>query len=92
MKRFGLAGALGLLLSAHVFALDSMRCGNRLVAVGDTKVKVLRLCGEPDHRERVSGEEAVPVEQWIYGFGSRRFPRVLTFEGTGLSHIEVMPE
>ena len=36
--------------SSQVFAVG-LRCGTRLVTVGDTKSKVFSLCGEPDYTE-----------------------------------------
>ncbi|MEM7427375.1 MAG: DUF2845 domain-containing protein [Pseudomonadota bacterium] len=32
---------------------DSLRCGDRLIKVGDTKYKVLQRCGQPNYRERL---------------------------------------
>lgn len=43
----GLALFALLLLALPAAAQDSMRCGNRLVGVGDGKDKVRTLCGEP---------------------------------------------
>ncbi len=39
-------------------AFDTMRCGSRLVSVGETKATVLLRCGEPLFREEV-GERTV---------------------------------
>jgi hypothetical protein len=36
-----------LLMVSAAVASDTMRCGNKLVAEGDTREKVRRLCGEP---------------------------------------------
>ncbi len=38
----------GLLFSEQTLAL---RCGNKLVDIGDHKLTVLSLCGEPEYRE-----------------------------------------
>lgn len=38
---------LALLLSLITAPIQAMRCGNRLVQEGDTKLEVLRKCGEP---------------------------------------------
>lgn len=86
---------------------DSMRCGSYLVYVGDPKHEVLRRCGEPDsaalvgerlHRFALpygplhySTESLVPVEEWIYERGYGRFIRILTFEGSTLTRIELGP-
>ncbi len=32
---------------------DDLRCGNKLVVTGDTKLEVLNKCGEPDFKETV---------------------------------------
>lgn len=69
---------------------DSMRCGTHLVRAGDTKLEVLRHCGEPDLREIVSGADEPKVEQWYYERGSRQFPRVLTFRGFELVRLEII--
>lgn len=50
-------------ISAHA---ASLRCGVRLITVGDYKARVLAECGEPDHVQ-------VWEEERIYGF--RHHPR-----------------
>lgn len=44
LKSFAIA--LAVMLPAAAGA-DAMRCGNRIVSSGDTRSKVLQLCGEP---------------------------------------------
>jgi hypothetical protein len=34
-------------------AVDSFRCGSKLVMIGDTKIEVVSKCGEPAQRENV---------------------------------------
>lgn len=34
-------------------AVDSFRCGSKLVMIGDTKIDVVSKCGEPARRENV---------------------------------------
>jgi len=69
-RRLVVSTGLALLaLLAHALpaaAQDSMRCGNRLVSVGDGKDKVRTLCGEPTDVAFVGtiGRRAYP------GFGS----------------------
>ena len=88
------------LLPATSFGLSSVSCGNRSVAVGDTKTKVLATCGPPEltHKEypqRAQLESAPDgssrvvrtVETWIYNPGQNRALRVLTFEGNKLTRI-----
>lgn len=36
---------------------DSMRCGNKLITVGDTKAEVLIKCGEPLTRDTIAIQE-----------------------------------
>ena len=92
---------LSLALIAPAHAADSLRCGSRLVALGDSKVKVLDVCGEPLAREvlgsrtlhygaRRSGfiETTVLVEKWTYDAGRTRFRRELIFSGGRLVEIE----
>ncbi|MBW1993184.1 MAG: DUF2845 domain-containing protein [Deltaproteobacteria bacterium] len=61
--------AVILLSDGSAFAL---RCGNRLVCVGDTKSKMLHLCGEPDnveiwHEELISAYSYRPYRSdWEY--------------------------
>ncbi len=65
-----LLAAIGLVDSV---AADSYRCGRQLVRDGDSASRLLRLCGEPSHRD--SGTERVMldgawgpqrVQRWYY--------------------------
>jgi hypothetical protein len=47
MRLLVLAGLLGLLTAGAAPAEDTLRCGSRLVNIGDGKDKVRTLCGEP---------------------------------------------
>jgi hypothetical protein len=53
--------ALGVLLSTFASASDSIRCGNQLVTLGDSRSVVTHKCGAPDDvthsvvTERVTG-------------------------------------
>jgi len=79
------------------------RCGNKLVAIGDTKGEVLAKCGKPDliakdeMREVLSSADednlqqitsTTRVETWTYDLGPNRFIKILTFEGARLTRIE----
>ncbi len=80
--------------------VDSMRCGSKLVQLGDTKIDVLASCGEPAMRDKiersttggrtkkgpVEGRSTVD-EQWTYNFGPQDFVYTLTFEGVELRSI-----
>ncbi len=84
------------LFSKNSFAL---RCGNQIVSEGDTSAQVLSKCGEPhirDEQEQQSIEKfgseyihkiSIPVEDWVYDFGSNRLVQVLRFENNRLSKI-----
>jgi hypothetical protein len=53
-----------------------MRCGNRLIQVGDSVTTVKALCGSPSAvqqgvAERGTGE--VPMETWTYDRGPNQF-------------------
>ena len=67
---------------------ETMRCGTALVLVGDSKVRVLDRCGEPDYREITSGAFRRRVEQWYYRRERGQFARILTFDGIRLVRIE----
>ncbi len=53
-------------LTSFNAAASSLRCGVRLITIGDYKDRVLSACGEPDHVE-------VWEEERVYGF--RHHPR-----------------
>lgn len=68
-------GMLLLMLGPAVEAAN-MRCGSALISEGQTADEVLRICGEPDQRQRTepavaaNGElrqGAVSIEVWVYG-------------------------
>jgi hypothetical protein len=68
-----------------------IRCGNKLIEVGDFSAYVLEQCGEPRSRQIISGAigaDSPLVEQWVYDFGTRQPLRVLTFVGGRLQRIE----
>lgn len=97
-----LFGAAAALLASHhggVEASESMKCGNRLVSIGDNKAEVFIRCGAPvwqddwvdalvEHREGL-GERYVTTERerWIYNFGANSFLRFLSFENGRLVEI-----
>jgi hypothetical protein len=78
----------------------AMRCGNNLVDVGDTKIIVLKKCGEPTLKEEVGEDftrendslgrrgEKRYVEQWTYNFGSSRLIYVLTIKNGRVVDIQ----
>jgi len=88
----------------NVFAVDSVRCGNKIIRVGDFSTRVLRICGDPAYREllaleeiehtyksehyKISKTKVVRVEQWTYDQGRGYFLKLLTFRSGRLSRIE----
>lgn len=73
----------------------ALRCGNKLVNVGDRKHKVHRVCGEPTYVDAY--DLPIPnfgyaqgynrIDVWTYNFGPRRFMRELVFENGILRRI-----
>jgi len=47
------SSALLLLVVMPSALADAMRCGTKLVVAGDTKLEVLKKCGEPDFKETI---------------------------------------
>ena len=76
------------LLPVVAFGAD-MRCGQYLIRVGDTKVDVIRRCGEPYFRQLISGADERTVEQWFYIPARTQFQRIVTFRGTRVVGIEI---
>ena len=89
-----------IILSPHASA--AMRCGNDLVDVGDTKIEVLKKCGEPTLKEEIGEDishendslgrrkEKRYVEQWTYNFGSTRLIYVLTIKSGKVVDINTL--
>lgn len=91
LAALGLSGAIG----AGSASADSMRCGNKLVASGDTLYDVRGRCGEPafaiqrvEYRS-VSGwgpgvgasrTIEIVIDEWTYDFGPQKFVQHLIFE------------
>lgn len=86
--------AIALLASPALWAGDSMRCGSRLVTVGDRAAQVLSACGEPDFRDVQSyGGSPAPgfineAERWTYNFGPNKLLHVLHIRSGHLRKIE----
>lgn len=72
---------------------ESMRCGSKLVSLGDRPFEVLQKCGEPVHRDLVGyalgsyDNREFTVEEWVYGPNNGMLS-ILTFEGNRLIRIE----
>lgn len=92
------------LLLPGILQAEGMRCGQRLVLVGDTKYKLEALCGKPvaqeqfeivrHHRSRnlhgrfIVSTYPVTVEQYTYDLGPTRFLRIITLEQGVITRIE----
>ncbi|TBU96688.1 DUF2845 domain-containing protein [Phytopseudomonas dryadis] len=72
---------------------DTLRCGSKLVNLGDRTFEVLEKCGEPTYRDPVGytlgpyNRRETPIEEWAYQPSNGMFS-ILTFEGNRLTRIE----
>ncbi len=81
----------------------SVRCGSRLVSVGDARIDLLARCGQPALREQRVEERwegitdgtvgqgrrvTVVIEDWTYDFGRRSFSHVVTLVNGRIERIE----
>ena len=66
----------GVILCSSYAQAATMRCGNALIAEGDTSFEVLKKCGEPADRQIIEPAiqadgnprtNSVTVETWVYG-------------------------
>ncbi|MFC1689199.1 DUF2845 domain-containing protein [Pseudomonadota bacterium] len=82
---------LYLLCSCSTVVLgDSFRCGRQLVSTGDSSGELLRVCGEPYHKDKgrsrldVDGiNRDVSVERWHYKRSSRSLEHIIIlYKGT----------
>ena len=73
----------------------SFRCGNDLIDIGDSKTRIVYLCGQPFSKE-IIGQTKIPdnktgiefiVERWTYDTSVRYFT-ILTFKGDRLVRLE----
>jgi len=82
------------LLAATVWADDSLRCGERLVHLGEYEAAVGDKCGPPTHAERhyiESGGDVpghITIDIWVYDRGPGEFVRILRFDDGVLRYIE----
>lgn len=85
--------ALTLALTSGLVQAETLRCGSKLVSVGDRAFEVQQKCGEPAFRDLVGyslGEydrREFKIEEWVYG-PENGMLRILTFEGSRLTRIE----
>ena len=79
-----------------------LRCGNRIVEIGERKFEVIMKCGPPssvekwqeevlgyeNHREHIKKITYSYIEEWTYNLGSDRFMQFLKFRNGVLNSIE----
>ena len=93
------AGLLTLMLATVSSQAHALRCGTKLVTLGDRKHEVVRICGDPSYTDSFdkpivaygySGyhpQTTQRVDVWTYNFGQNRFMQELIFEGGVLRRI-----
>lgn len=91
MKRLTLL--LALCASPLLSHADTLRCGSKLVNLGDRTFEVMQKCGEPAFRDPVGytvgayNQRETNIEEWAYEPSNGMFT-ILTFEGNRLTRIE----
>jgi hypothetical protein len=78
---------LTLIFSTYSFSSDSydtnsLRCAGKIVGYGDTRVDVLRKCGNPIVKSRYD-------DWWTYDFGTSRFIHHIKFSKEKVIRIKV---
>ena len=90
MKRVSatLIAIVGFALFFAVPALaQSLRCGQKIVGVGDPTIELLQKCGEPDLKELLKTNGFI-IQKWTYNCGSARFMKILTLKRGKIQKIE----
>lgn len=93
ISRFVLLTLSLLVFSSQAYAL---RCGTKIVSVGDSKHKVLNLCGEPSYVETYErpysfySNHHQNVEVWTYNYGRSRFMQEMQLENGVLRRIKTL--
>ena len=103
-----IALGIGALLpcAAHADDGGGLRCGSKLVLVGDTRASVHSKCGDPadvthgtilrrptylfNGRLYYGDEIAVEVETWTYNFGPNKFMRRVRFVDGIVENVETL--
>jgi hypothetical protein len=81
--------------SQNSFA-DTYRCGRKLIHSGDSSADLLRVCGEPRHKDRghetirlEGSRQRVPVERWYYKKSGLSLERIVLVHRGRVISIEV---
>ncbi|MEI7591385.1 MAG: DUF2845 domain-containing protein [Deltaproteobacteria bacterium] len=99
MKKLFFAMLLSVLSLTFVSTAYAFRCGDRIVSIGESRSKVLIMCGEPTTKEKGSSKnkkkakqnnkdgnaEDSGIEKWYYNCGANDFIYVLTFRSGKLA-------
>ena len=75
---------------------DSFRCGRQVISTGDSSGELLRVCGEPFHKDRgranvaVGGlNKSVSVERWYYKKSRRSLEHIIIVYRGRVESVEV---
>jgi len=84
-----------LAVSISDLSADSFRCGRKLITTGDSTGELIRVCGEPRHKDRgvekirVNGvSRETRVERWYYKKSSRGLEHIIVIYQGQVSAIE----
>jgi len=85
-----------LALFAQELQADSIRCGRKLISTGDSAGDLVRVCGQPDYKDR--GSETITVngisreasvEHWYYKKSGRSLWRIIIIHKGRVAAVEV---
>ena len=83
------------IIASPAFSASTMRCGNKVVVVGDTTTEVKIICGKPFDSQSTGLKETndtyVQIERYTYVFGKGKISKILEFHGGKLVKIENGP-
>ena len=89
---FGLTIMVSVVIFVSVISVPAstrtIRCGTKIVSVGDPTIELLQKCGEPDLKELIKTDGFIR-EKWTYNCGSARFMKIITLERGKVQRVEV---
>ena len=99
MQRCGLKLTILLFVLAGYgpgLSADSFRCGRKLIKTGDSTSDVIRVCGEPRHKDRgyekirVNGElRNTSVQRWYYKKSTRSLEHIILIYKGRVNAVEI---
>ena len=99
VKIFCLTFLIVFLLTAISAADCALYCEGGMIECGDSKAEVYAKCGKPAYKEsqllavgNYSYRRYIPIEDWIYNFGSDRFMYMIRFKGGVVINIHRMDQ